>query len=1347
MRNSTLWLVIVSVLLATGTAQAQASGAPQVAHATIRWGTYTEVISRTGARHKVPTFAAAYHGPDEQVGTFSLRMEGNVRAGDLRNAIYQPFSPADARLFDLAKLPASPVLEVRHGVARKLPLSYLIVRPVRRNPQSGQPEQLVSFDYAYSVDNAPPAVSKASLRGQAMARGTQAQAHVYAPASVLASGDWYKIGVPESGVYKIDRAMLSKLGLKPEQLDPHRLQLYGNATGLLPQPNATFRPDDLVQNAVQLVGDNGNTVFDDAEYLLFYARGPHTWEAKNGRFQHINNIYSDTAYYFLTVGTAGRRVQAAPEPAPTGSAPTVITTFNERRVYEHDLVNLLLSGRQWLGEGFRNGGQKEFVFEKLTGLVPGAPLTITSSVASTAMMSPSFALSVNGQAVGQQRTPSIGNYPFHEIAQTDITVYQATVPASASADLRVSLLFDTSADPNASGYLDYLEINTLRQLTLSSSVLEFRSLTNAGIPGINRYKLEGAAGATVWDVTNPRRPAAVTLDASGSFLAPTDTLHEFVAFRSAGELPVPRAFGRIANQNLHSLNADGKLDLVIVTHPLFRGEAERLANHRRSYNNLRVAVVTTTEVYNEYSSGAQDVTAIRDFMRQVYDRAPVGQNLNLLLFGDASFDYKSKYSNDRNQEPAWWRERVPFKNSSDFDAHNQNFVPTYQSRESFAPFNARTNGDGYASYSSEDYYALLDEQEGEWDELDFTTFEFMDVGVGRLPVRLPDNVLPNSPRATEQAHQMVDKLIAYDAPATYGKWRNRITLVSDDGDSDLFIGKGSEELIATSLKNADPAYNLHKVYLDLYPQFAVAAGQRSSEANRAIDESFERGSLIINYLGHGGPKGWADEQILTNTSVLALQNKNTLPFLVTGTCDFATYDNPDFTSAGEQVLTDNMNEGGAIGLFTTTRVVGAGDNLGLNKAFYNRVFEVLPDGRHPGIGTVIMNAKNDYPQGGTNNRNYTLLGDPSAPLAYPQEQVVLRTINNQPVVAFADTLHALSRIKLEGEVRNNAGIVTDFSGTAQVTIFDKPATVMTLGNETGYPEDQPRPVTVQESIIYDGQATVRNGQFRVEFVVPKDINYNVGLGKISLYAADPGHRTDAHGTLLQPIGGAALDAATDITPPAIRLSLNDTTFASGGITDLNPTLLASLSDESGINTTGAGIGHEITATLDRDPNKLVVLNDAYTAEVDNFKAGRVRYLLKDLAPGPHVLKLKAWDTYNNSSEREIEFIAANSEQLALNHVLNYPNPFSSVTQFHFDHNRSGEELDVQVQIFTVTGRLVRTLRATVPGSESHQGTLTWNGRDDYDDQLARGVYVYRLSVRVGQNGPTASKYEKLVLLN
>ena len=571
------------------------------------------------------------------------------------------------------------------------------------------------------------------------------------------------------------------------------------------------------------------------------------------------------------------------------------------------------------------------------------------------------------------------------------------------------------------------------------------------------------------------------------------------------------------------------------------------------------------------------------------------------------------------------------------------------------------------------------------------------------------------------------------------------------------MGQGSE-LIAKTISTDYPVYNLHKVYLDLYPQLSVSAGQRSPEASRAIDQSIEQGSLIVNYLGHGGPKGLTDEQIVTNASVLALRNPNNFTFFTTGTCDFSTYDNPDFTSAGEQSLTDNPT-GGAIGLFTTTRVVDAGLNAGLNQAYFNRVLRPLPNGQMPSIGTVVMLSKNDYPGAGQpgiiNNRNYTLLADPSMTLAYPRQTVVLDSISRRvdKVWKLTDSLQALARIRLHGRLLNNGALNASFTGRAQVTIYDKPTTVLTLGNKSGgdpTSADGPRPVSVQENVIYGGQADVVNGQFSLTFVVPKDINYSSGLGKISLYAFDGTNHTDAHGYQLKLVGGSARNFPKDITPPEIKLFMDSESFAFGGLTGQNTTLLATLRDSSGINTTGTGIGHDITAVLDHDPNKVIVLNDSYVANVGDFRAGKVNNLFKELAPGPHAIRLKAWDTYNNSAEKEIEFMVAHDEKLALDHVLNYPNPFAKSTTFFFDHNQAGglsETLDVQVQIFTISGRLVRTLTAIVPSAASHQQSISWNGRDEYDDPLARGVYVYRISVRVPYNNSTASKYEKLVILN
>jgi hypothetical protein len=1333
-------------------ARAQSSG-EQSTSVRLSWDTYADLATASGSTRKVPTFRGAYHGPGQVAGTLTLRLPGTVATGTVREEVYEPFSAADAALLRTATLPAAPAVRLRYGTEARQPMSYALVQPLRRNAQTGQAERLVSFTYAYQLGDAPASVARTTA------------VHTFAPRSVLQAGDWFKIGVPTSGIFKLDRAALSSLGLPVASIDPRRIQIYGNATGVLPQANAAPRPDDLVENNVLLVGDNNDGVFDASEYFLFYAPGPHVWAIDSTNkvptgFRHVNNVYADTAYYFVTVGsTAGRRVPtaAAPSGPPSGAA---ITTFTDRRFYEHDLTNLLHSGRHWLGESFATGSSQTFSFnsdgytnQALADLVPGSTARLRVSVAAAALQSSSFQVSLNGTALPTALPiAAITTAPFTTVANTYVGNLTATLPASPAADQRVTLSF-ASSDPSAttSGYLDYLELLVQRQLRLSASALEFRTLALRGAGSVGTYALDNATGAQVWEVTNPRRPRAQPF-ANGSFVAYTDSVREYVAFQPGGTFDTPRLFGKVANQNLHALNASGTLDLVIVTYPPFRAQAERLAQHRRAYNGLNVAVVTTKEVFNEYASGAQDVTAIRDLMKQVYDRnpSPATRRNYLLLFGDASFDYKSSAFNDQSKEPAWWKNsRHPFASDPnlDPDLYNQNLVPTYESRESFLPVaGSRPLAEGVSTYSSEDYFGLLDDDEGTWTEFDGLRYEACDIGVGRLPVR-PPRQRRDQATNDEQARQVVSKLLAYDSTTGFGKWRNRLTLTADDNDPNIGMTftTESESLFAPALQAAEPAYNIRKDYLDLFPQQSVAAGQRSPAAEAAINDALNQGSLLIGYTGHGGPTGVTDERIMTTASLLALTNQNRLTFFVTGTCDLSTYDNPDLTSAGESVLTDNATAG-AVGLFTTTRVVSSFQNTQIVTAFYSQVLARNAAGDLPYLGNASCLAKVAAAGGDLNNRNYTLLADPTTRLAYPRQRVLIDSINGRRVASLQvslDTLKALGQVRLSGHVENKNVLNASFNGTADITIFDKPTTVSTLGDQGGVPV----PVQVQENIVYGGQATVRAGRFSVKFVVPKDINYNAGLGKISLYAADLTNQVDAQGYQLVPVGGAAKGAGADTTPPTVQLFLNDDSFVSGGLTSINSLLLGKLFDLSGINTSNAGVGHELTATLDNDPAKLVVINDSYTAAVDDFTRGQLRYDYKSLTPGPHTIKVKAWDTYNNSGEGSVEFIVAESAQLALDHVLNYPNPFSNLTTFHFDHNKAGQELDVQVQVFTIAGRLVKTLHANVLTSNTHDQSVSWDGRDDYNDQLARGVYVYRISVRSPADQQTVSKFEKLVLLN
>ncbi|WP_299703603.1 type IX secretion system sortase PorU [uncultured Pontibacter sp.] len=1297
-------LLYTCLLLYVGMLAPQARAQENTTAVTLQWQGYAKVLPATGiSDNKVPVFAGASLDYTKRLPYLRLAIPGtHIGSLQLKDTRYEAFSSEDQKLFPKKEIGAEPLVSINNGTQNKRPQAIVSILPVRLNPQSSQLERLVSFSYTYTSDHTT-------------FQGTQDAKSDNATTSVLSSGNWYKIGVINSGIYRIDKALLQTLGINTQQLDPRALQLYGNGGGMLPQPNSASRPDDLVENAIWVSGEADGR-FDDADYALFYAQGPHTWQYTGGTqvFQHTQNIYTDTAYYFIRVGAAsGARITSRGQEADAGQT---ITSYNERLYHERDLKNMVYSGREWYGEDFSTFNTSREVSFPVSDLVPGSAVRLTAFLMANSSVESTYTLRMNGHPLGTQTISGRGTFPYHPEGVNSISTYtlgQQTL--GQPNELKIGINFSTGSNSTALGFLNYLELNYERQLKLYGDQTSFRSVLSMSNP-VSTFRLAGTpATAQVWDVTNPHRPIAQQAQATGidlTFSAPTDLLREFVVFRNNSGLK-PAPLGQVANQDLHSHNLDGRLDMVILTHPRFLPEANRLAAHRRQHSNMEVAVVTTGQVYNEFSSGAQDVTAIRDYMRMLYRRSNKSGDdvIYLLLFGDTSYDYKNRLPN------------------------NTNFVPVYQSRQSLHPI---------SSYSSEDYYGFLDEEEGEWAE-NSAGDHLLDIGIGRLPVKTP-----------MEAATVVDKIIAYDSPEHFGKWRSQVTFVADDGDYNEH--QNDAEFLADYLESRHINYNPNKVYLDLYPQEAVANGQRSPKAAAALDKAVEQGSLIVNYTGHGNEVSWAWEQILTTSQINNWRNKDRLTFLLTATCEFGRYDDPRRASGAEQSLLSPL--GGAVGLLTTTRPVYSSDNRVLNRNFYRTAFTPI-NGRMPRLGDVMRLTKNnsltDSQSGsrGVNNRNFTLLADPSQQLAYPQLQAKITQVNGQEAVR--DTLGALGKVNMKGIVTGSNGVVqSDFDGNLHITVYEKPVSRRTLGDNTperigetgGLPGSgsQQVPINLRENIVYDGQATVKAGAFELGFVVPKDIDYRFGAAKIALYASNNLHDAMGADTTIV-IGGTATGVAADNTPPTIRLYMDDESFVFGGSTGQSPVLLAKLFDENGVNTAGIGSGHEIIAVLDEGTENAIVLNDYYTSDRDAYQSGSIRYPFKDLKEGPHSLKLKAWDTHNNSTEEFLEFIVSKDEKLALSHILNYPNPFSTNTTFRFDHNRAGENLDIHIQVFTVSGKLVKTLQATSYSSKAHISDLTWDGKDEFNDTLARGVYVYRITVRSQYDGASATRYEKLVLLN
>lgn len=1114
----------------------------------------------------------------------------------------------------------------------------------------------------------------------------------FASNSVLANGEWYKIAVTQTGFHKIDALFLAAAGINVAAVDPRTIKIYGNGPGLIAQRNSDPRIDDLKENPVIVSGESDG-VFNDNDYLLFYGKSQFdVWQQNGNTVTREKNIYSDTTYYFLTFNQgAGKRItKQSSSPTPNSTETQHIFCF----AHEADLVNIGRTGKQFLGEAFDKTPEKSFTVN-IDGFIPAEPVQIASAVAARSYISaPAFDLRINGNVVINHTMSTVGTgYESPYFDNSGIRTASFTPTSS-----QVTLTYRYNMPPGGStGWLDFFELNTRANISWYGNQVLYRVLPTA-TPGNTAYTISNTSGnPRIFNVTDPTDVQELLVNNAGNqstVVSNATTLCELAGFNDASAFYTPASAWRIKNQNLHGL---AQADVLYITPSVFYNEALRLAAFHKD-RGYTVHVVNLADIYNEFSGGAQDISAIRDFIRMFYKRS-VSQSDRIkyvTLFGRSSYDYKY---------------RVP---------GNSNFVPTFQSNESSSPI---------SSYCSDDFYGLLDDGEGKWD-LTGDTKELLDVGIGRLPIS-----------NDKEAANAVNKIINYHRPDRMGSWRNKVVFVSDDEDSNIHQDDANE--MADRLLNNSKNYNIQKIWIDAYREQVIAGGQRYPEAQKAISDAVQKGCFIVNYTGHGGELGWAAERILTIEDITSWTNINHLPLFVTATCEFSRFDDPARISAGE--LTFLSTTGGTIGLFTTVRLVNASSNTVLNKAFYSNSGLDSASKINPlPMGEIMRRTKNDYLGFDRNERNFTLLGDAVMTLAYPKYNVVTSTINSKPVNNVTDTLKALSKVTITGAVKDiNGNVISDFNGEVIPTVYDKTATYQTLVNN---PSSNPvMQFKVQNNIIYSGSATVNNGIFTFSFIVPKDIAYQVGPGKISYYAYNT--QKDANGFNEDfVVGGTADSAASDLVGPEIKLYMNDDKFVFGGMTGQNPLFIARLYDINGINTIGKGIGRELSLTIDNDLTKATPVNDYYQARKDSYMEGEVQYQLKNLEAGKHTATLKAWDTYNNPNESTLEFVVASNENMALQHVLNYPNPFTTNTTFHFDHNKSGENLTVLIQVYTISGKLAKSLSTEISAATSHFSDLKWDGLDDYGDKLGKGVYIYKVKVK-SATGKSAEATQKLVILN
>lgn len=1114
--------------------------------------------------------------------------------------------------------------------------------------------------------------------------------------SKLAQGTWYRLAVAQDGIYRIDRSQLQQMGVDVTTLDPRRLQLYGRPGGMLPQANSIARPDDLPEMAIVVVGEADGTM-DAADYVLFYGQSPHRvfHDGSSNRLRQENHLYGDSSYYYLTVGESpGKRIAST----PTGLSPTVTPTHSRRLVTHHrDVAKVYPAGQLWVGESFKGSTMSRSFTLASPAVHTGGTHRLYVRAVGRAPVTSSFTVQEGGSTVG---TLSIGS------VQYECSWCQRARIFESSHVLADGLLADGAANVNliynlsgvGEGWLDYLTLDYQQALQLSGSFQPMWFPTTGG-PQVIDVSLSQATDAhMLWDVSDPLQVRQVSATLSGSTLAfqlEVAGTAQLVAHTPQAYL-TPAYVGRVANQDLHGLP---QADYLIIAHPAYVAEATRLGEWHRQRSGYSYHVTTPQAIYHEFSAGTPDVTALRDFVRMFWLRAetPAQRPKFLLLMGNATYDFKNKLVGG-------------------------NQVPAYAARQSLFPPEA---------YISDDYFTFMDGTEGFWGENDFATWndnsvqrDGMDLAVGRLPVR-----------SVDEARQMVDKLMRYGSSAAAGAWKRETLFVGDIYKNECNHMAEADLLVRNGVEPNAPCLVSNKVYLDAFPAVSTANGVRYPAARQRILEQVNKGALIVNYTGHGGVNGFSNSEIFELPDIQSMTNGDRMALWITATCDFGRYDNPaEVCGARELLVAPN---GGAMGLFTSVRSVFSNGNYAFNLNAHRHLFSYLTDqGRYITLGEAMQRAKNDTWQfHPINTRAFSYLGDPAMNLSLPSHQVVITEINTQAPDAAA--LQAQGMATLKGEVHDSQGILlTGFNGVVTLKVYDKPRATLTKQCNLDF--------DWENTLLFSGQASVAGGQFSSQFVVPLDIDFTPGNGRIALYAQSLSD--EAAGCTQVQVCCSSPNPVPIDSPPTVQLYMNDPSWRDGSVVTPDPVLFVQVNSTLGINTSGLGIGRDLVAVLDGNSVNPIVLNSFYQSTLDDFRSGSIRYPMFDLPDGPHTLSVKVWDVANQSATAQTDFIVASNTRLAIAQLMNYPNPFVGSTRIQFSHNQPGEPLRAEVYIRDSQGRLVERLQADFRTDSFLVEPFEWKGETADGAPAHAGLYHFELVLTQQRTGEVLRRHSRMVLL-
>ncbi|GAB4295261.1 MAG: type IX secretion system sortase PorU [Ignavibacteriaceae bacterium] len=1226
----------------------------------------------------------------EEINGRILPVERHIREGDFDKLLFEPtadyfsYEPAD-----------DPVVFGEFGISRGIPVQIIRIRPVEFFPTQNKiklytkivfrinfyggseyssvpaddflKDAIVNFDVARFWNKKNLSLKKEIIN------------------SVLAEGKWYRFEAPEEGIYRITYQDLPSYGIDPNTVDPRTIKIYNNGGKILPENINTYRPPDLQEIAIKIIGEEDGK-FDPSDYILFYGRGVHfrDFDSSSQKIIRFFNPYSNENYFWITSGGAsGKRMQnKVGLNQPDHIVQTTTRAFADT---ETDLINIGNTGRQFFGDDFSSSLPSRSYIHTLNGRVQATDINYNIRFINATGNSITVNFYESGNLLESKSINGFGPLDYDVGVEG---IIQETYNGSLTDNRSNIKLEMISSSGSSLGYLDYIEIEYTSDLKpVNNNKLFFSPETTAVV----EYYLSGFSSSNikVYDITDHSDVKPITnyvlISGGDCRFQAQESSDKISKYFAVGDdnFKIPVNPLEVSNSNIHGFSEGAKF--IIITHKNFLPAANRLKNYRENEAVVKLSthVVDIEHIFNEFGGGLKDVTAIRDFLKYAYDNWAVTPEY-VLFFGKGTYDYKN------------------------IEGFNTNYIPTWQTVESLSLVF------GKDSYTTDDYFTKVDGDDSR-----------IDLASGRITVE-----------TSQQAEDIVDKIIRYENGTDLGTWRNLITLVADDGyKGNEYEGAlhvvGSETLANTYIPQS---FDINKIYLAEYPDVITSAGKRKPDVNKAIIDAVNRGTLIINYVGHGSPDLWAHEVVFDKSVTVPQMINERYCFLTAATCDFGYFDIPNFQSAAEMMLL--KNNGGTIGVLSSARLVFSSLNHTLMYNFFKDLLDSPRDTLNLSvpIGKALFLTKQILT--GVNDQKYFIFGDPTLRLHIPQYFARIDSINGNDLSTTVQ-INALGDVSIRGTVLDPAGSPwTDFSGEGVLTIFDSERKVK-LERLNNYE------ITVQGGTIFRGRVSVNNGTFAENFVVPKDISYENKNGKAVLYFFN--NNSDGIGFTTEFIvGGTDTSKQNDGEGPEIEIYFDDPSYSGGNLITPNSKLIIHLSDETGINTTGTGVGHKLEGILNGEENNPIDFTEYFTGDLDaGGRSGEINYPFSGLKSGNYELLVKAWDVFNNFSEKTTYFSVVSDDNLVLQDVYNYPNPFSSNTSFTFQQNLT-MPLDVRIKIYSVSGRLIREIERRNLNEKFVK--IDWDGRDQDGDLIANGTYLYKLIVKTVDGSYSETVLGKLAVI-